>query len=357
MWMMSGPTWYSAIGGFVLGMTTLLVYTMIHILVRKHRTSAQEKRTSAKRNRYRELIASVAHGDTVDGLDQLSEDERLDLRNIIADISSELKGHSFDRIQELYFTLGFEIEDVMQLQKRDISKKLRALHRLEKLKAEIPHELHVQLMHDESPVVRLLSMLLYIHNYKKAATPKLIAFIEQKRYGRKGYLFYIIQEIGRHDREALSFLFERINDPEFEEALLISASISPPRHFDEIIYKKLNKKSAPFVVVWALRALVHYPTPRLFSLIEVLKDHSFWAIRLEIVRILGLFDPAAVSVYVDGFMRDQNYLVRSEATQYAIKYSEFNMSVLKSAIHDSEHPARSVVLYHLAMHGLSEEAA
>lgn len=357
MWMMTAPTWYGAIAGFILGLTVLLIYAMVHILVRKYHTSAQEQRTAKKRHRYREIIASVARGDEAPGLNALTGEERLDLRNLIADISSELKGHSFDRVQELYFTLGFEIEDVMQLQKRDLNKKMRALHRLEKLKAEIPHELHVQLMHDESPVIRLLSVLLYIHNYKRAATPKVIAFIEQKRYGRKGYLFYIIQEIGRHDRDALSFLFERINDPEFEEALLISASISPPRSFDEIIYRKLNKKSAPFVVVWALRALVHYPTPKLFSLIDVLKDHPFWAIRLEVVRILNLFDPALVAPYVDGFMRDQNYLVRSEATLYAIKHSDFNLATIKAAIHDEGHPARSVALYQLTMHGLHDEAA
>ena len=356
MWMSNAPVWFNTMGSFILGITDILLYTMMHILVRKHYTSAQENRTALKRDGYRELIGSVARGDVVPGLEKLSAEERLDLRNIISDVSSELKGHSFDRLQELYFHLGFEIEDVMQLQHGDISKKLRALHRLEKLKVEIPHELHTQLLASKHPILRLLAMLLYIHNHKKEATPKLIAFIEQKRYGRKGYLFYLIQEIGRHDRDALSFLFERVNDPELEEALLISASISPPLKFDEIIYRKLNKKSAPFVIVWALRALTHYPSARLFALINVLKDHPFWAIRLEIVRILALFDPQSAAPYVDAFMRDGNFLVRTEATQYAVKFNGHNLSAIQLALDDSSHPSHSVVQYHLSLDSMKKAA-
>lgn len=75
------------------------------------------------------------------------------------------------------------------------------------------------------------------------------------------------------------------------------------------------------------------------------------------MRILNLFDPALVAPYVDGFMRDQNYLVRSEATLYAIKHSDFNLATIKAAIHDEGHPARSVALYQLTMHGLHDEVA
>ena len=170
-------------------------------------------------------------------------------------------------------------------------------------------------------------------------------------------MFYILQELGKYDRDALSFLFERINDEVFEEALLISASLSPPPKFDEIIYRKLSRKSAPFVIVWAIRALAHYPSAKFFALINVLKTHPFWAIRLEIVRSLSFFDPSTVAIYVEEFMKDQNYLVRSEATYYAIKNSEHNEGSLRMAIQDEGHPARSIVIYHLSLIDLKKESA
>ena len=356
MWLTAAPGLFHGMAYFVLGLTGLLVYAMLHILVRKYTTTIQEKRTAAKRTAHRELLSNIAHGEVVEGLELLSSDEKLDLRNIICDMASDLKGISFDRIQKLYADLGFEVEDVLQLTGRNIEKKLRALHRLEKLKVDISLTLHHKLLVDKHPIVRLLAMLLYIHNYKKAATPKLISFIEQKRYGKRGYLFYILQEIGRYDRDALSFLFERIYDPEFEEAILISASISPPLKFDEIIYRKLNRQASPFVIVWALRVLGNYPSMRLYALINVLRTHFFWAIRLEVVKILDHFEPRSVSKFLDDFLRDGNYLVRAEAAQYAMKHPEDHEEIIRSIIQNPEHPARSVMLYYISLNEVKEAA-
>lgn len=357
MWLIQEFDIFVFIEILIFSMCALLFTFMVQILFKKISMKAQEEKTNSKRAHYRRMISRVTEGEEVEELSQLRKDELMDLRNIIADISSELKGESFHQIQLLYSKLGFEVSDVMQLKSRNTNKKLRALHRLEKLRAEIPYDLHVQLIEDKNALVRLLAMLLFIHNFKREATPKMISFIEQRKYGRKGYLFYILQELGKYDRDALSFLFERINDEVFEEALLISASLSPPPKFDEIIYRKLSRKSAPFVIVWAIRALAHYPSAKFFALINVLKAHPFWAIRLEIVRSLSFFDPSSVAVYVEEFMKDQNYLVRSEATYYAIKNSEHNEGSLRMAIQDEGHPARSIVIYHLSLIDLKKESA
>lgn len=357
MWLIQEFNIFVFIETLIFVMCAILFSFMIQILLTKISVKAQEEKTNSKRANYRDLISRVTEGEEIEGLEKFDKDELLDLRNIMADISSELKGQSLTYLQAFYSRLGFEVSDVMQLKSKNTSKKLRALHRLEKMRVEIPYDLHVQLFDDKNSLIRLLAMLLFIHNFKKEATPKLIAFIEQKKYGRKGYLFYILQELGRYDRDALSFLFERINDEVFEEALLISASISPPPKFDEIIYRKLNRKSSPFVVVWAIRTLGHYPSTKFYSLLSVLKSHPFWAIRLEIVRALSYFDPKTVSVYAEELMMDQNYLVRSEATHYAIKNSDYNEAALRKAIQDESHPARNIVIYHLSLMDSKKETA
>lgn len=336
---------YDRIGLSIIFLAVIFFTMMLVLLVRKFIVSNQEIKTESKRRIYREMISKIAQGEDFNPLTDFDQEDLIDIRNIIADTALEVKGNSFKRIQEYYIHLKLDQTDIKRLRGASTNKRLRSLNRLEKLKMTIPYELHFKLLSDNNSVIRLLAMLLFINNYKKNATPQLISFIEQKKYGQKGYLFLLIQEIGKKDKSSLSFLFERISDPEFEEALLMSASISPPVHFDDIIYQKLTKNSAPFVIVWALRVLAHYPSENLFSLINILKSHPFWAIRLEVVRTLRLFEPHSIHPMLELLMRDSNYLVRFEATLFATTQIELNKNILNHVMLDSRHPASNILAY------------
>ncbi|HXH75492.1 MAG TPA: HEAT repeat domain-containing protein [Bacteriovoracaceae bacterium] len=336
-------TLYESMGLFIAVLGAALVVLMTVIMIRKYFIAITEKITNSKRDFYRQAIASIIEGEDFNLLKDLPRNERLDIRNIISDMVPNLIGHSFERVQQLYSFLELDLEDQSKLKHIDHDKRLRALNRLEKLKMMIPYDLHLELLDDSNEEMRLLAVLLLIHNYKHQATPVLISFLQQKKYGKKGYLFYIIQEIGKVDKAAIPFLFSRVTDPDFEEAMLMSANMSPPPRFDDVIYRKLNKSSHPFVIVWALRVLMHYPSKRLFALVEILKDHHFWAVRLEVVRTLHLFEPSTISPFLEALTKDANYLVRLEATQFTAKDFELNKDLLNKIILDETHPAKNIL--------------
>ena len=79
---------------------------------------------------------------------------------------------------------------------------------------------------------------------------------------------------------------------------------------------------------------------------NILKDHPFWAIRLEVVRMFEIFDPNLISgPLLEKLIRDDNYLVRHEATQFAIKNFEVNKELLNEIVKDEKHPAKAIMLY------------
>lgn len=331
------------LGVYMVAFGALLIGVMVALLVRKFRVEGRASKTNFRREQYRAVISRIVKGESFALLANLDKHGLIDVRNIISDMTPALKGQAYERVRQLYTYLKLDESDFRRLSHIDPDRRLRALNRLEKLKLPPPLDIHMKLLDDDNEVIRLLAMLLLIHTQGKRATPSLISFIEQKKFGKKGYLHYIIQEIGKLDKEALPFLFSRVTDADTLEAILTSAHMSPPPRFDNVIYRQLTKSSHPFVIVWALRVLMHYPSMRLFALVNILKDHPFWAVRLEVVRSLHLFDPRTVVGFVEQFTKDDNYLVRLAAMEFAMKDVELNKAVLNRIILEESHPSKSIL--------------
>ncbi len=344
---------YSGTIASILALFAFFVGAMLSIAIKK--AISQWKESASRRtDAFNKLVINrITRDGNIELVKKLRRWDDLALRNMLADMGVEARGREGDRLRALYRRLGYHVDDLRLLRHPSSNKRLRAINRLEKLKMEIPFDQHILLLSDPHSTVRMLAMILLIQHHKKRSTPYLISFIERKAYERKGYLFFILQELGRVDRRALYFLFERaFGDADFEEALLISAYQSPPMRFDEIIYRKLTKGSAPFVIVWALKVLSHYPSAKLLKTLRILRNHPFWAVRLQVARSLAVFAPDVAVEFLPQFLKDSNYLVRLEASRLAVNTKSCSSRILSIVSNDQQHPSQDIVKYLMAIEEL-----
>lgn len=330
-------------------MFTFFVLIVVAIGIKKYMDLVWEVLKSDELENNRRYLNRIIFNGEMDLHKKLKKRYELALRNTLADMAMEVQGESLLRLQQLYKIMNFLKSDVGFLSSKSSNKRLRSINRLEKLKLEIPFDLNINLLEDADTTIRMLAMVLLIYHHKKIASPYIISFIQQKKFEKKGHLFYILQELGKFDRRAISFLFERISGEDFEEALLISANISPPIHFDEVIYRKLTPKSAPFVIVWSLRVLMNYPSDKLLQLCKVLRKHPFWAVRLQVTKVLYLFEGSFAKEFIDLFLKDSNYMVRLEIGKLLIKNHTLYKEQILMLKADKEHLSGSIIRYLLAI--------
>lgn len=339
---------YDLITIFIVVQFVFFLSLMIGLGIKKYFDAIREVLHSYQNEMNKKIIHKIIYEGGKDLHKLLNLESVTELRNLIADMATNLRGESFQRLKQLYQDLNLVEKDIEALMSKRTNKRMRAINRLEKLRQPIPFELHTQLLYDFDPTIRMLAMVLMIHLYKKKSTPYIISFIEEGRYQFKGHLFYLIQELGKYDRSAISFLFERINDETFEEALLISASMAPPIGFDEVIYHKLTKSSGPFVIVWALRVLDHYPSEKYFYLFKILKSHPFWAVRLQVIRSYCQTMIAIEENFLEDFLSDPNYLVRLEASKNLVLNFKQTL-VFQKIQNDLNHPSNSIIRHLISL--------